>query len=241
MKQNIRNGGVVIETPKVLLITDVVKYSGTVQVDLLTGEKKLLESLCWYMNQVEDDIYYCNQKEHFYIYRLNLENNQQSAILGEATRNLIVHQNRLYYINSKNNHLYWCNFEGKEVHKIIEEVVIEFSIGDEGINYKTSRGQKVANCDGSNRRIIDDQMVELVFKRSEIKSVSYIKYQNYLYCANENHERSLFRIGLDDESKIRVCNKPCNLLHLIKNRIYFLSTDGWWLFNCENGQLAQFQ
>ncbi|WP_051569331.1 DUF5050 domain-containing protein [Alkaliphilus transvaalensis] len=254
MINNIINGGLALKIQSSHYFTNIGDCSGTYLVDEGNIPKKVADGLAWFMNFHGEYIYYSEERDNNYLYRLNVITNQEEVVLKKSCSNLILFNNYIYFIDEIDRRLYKCRSNGSELMKEVNEEVVCFTINNDSLFYATSNAIKqVYLINGNKETVVTDvEAIRLLVKEEQIilvdKNNNYYltlydlpsknKHtfdgmmttdfnvdERYIYCSNSNDGKTIYRISIEDGSSIRICGDKASNLHVIEDEIFFINED----------------
>ncbi len=251
-----------------IIWTDIAGYTGTYLVESDLGPTKLTDSLFWFMNTDGKYIYYSDQRNRHGLYRLNLLSKREELLLDRPCYGLVLKDDWLFFIDEMDQKLYRCTKDGLNLSKIIDEKIIAFTAMNNSMWYTTAGGN-LKRCNLSNMKsnsVLSTTAVGLIVVNQWV--IFADKHQNYslniyntltqttstfdeiqasgintdgrfIYCSNGKDDRSIYRIGIEDNSVIRICGEKTDFLHVIEDQLYFCNLGhekAWYKMSLHGGQ-----
>lgn len=223
----------------------------------------------WFMNEGGQFVYGSDQLQENRLCRLDKESAELEVVLDRPVYGLIRQEDWLYYINEDDQRLYRCQLNGKHESRITDEQVLSFVMTDETIYYATAQMiRSCLLSGGKNERLKDTQAVNLLLVGEgqqlayvdrdqkyvltlldlqtgetrlfeDISPVSMVAKGRYLYCANRHNNNSIYRVDLEQGSKIRICGERADYLHIVGDELYFMNNREWLRMSLTGGQAVR--
>ncbi len=230
---NIKNGGYIVKYKDDYLYTNSLDYDHLYIVDQEGKNYSVAGGHYYYeMNLYGDDIYYTSGAPGW-IWKFSIENKTNKIIVMDLASNLIVSNNRMFYIRSRDNDwgkLYSCNLNGKD-RRLLAENVGNFCVDHGMIFY----------CDSENNNSLTCMQVNGEEKR-KINS-SYARDINatdrFLVYFDHNREDKMFRLDLEDETEECISANACWNLNLSDGWVYYRNQTehgNLYRIHCESGE-----
>lgn len=263
-KGNLSSGGLVLRADDKLVITDLERYSGSFLYDQQEGRYLRLDGILWFMNHAVQYVYCSDQRRANRLCRLDLESRNLEIILDRPVYGLIHKEHWLYYINEEDKHLYRCHLNGDQESRLTKDAVISFVLYGQTIYYSTEQMIRSCTLAGEeNERFIDfgavgmhligsklafaDRNKQYALTTADVSTgdiqvfgdiipVSMNSNGRYLYCANRSNGNSIYRIDLEQGSKIRIYGDRADYLHIVGDELYFMNKQEWLRMSLFGGQ-----
>lgn len=264
MNFNIANGGLAMKVDRKLYLSDIRNYTGTIIVDTISGETNVAVGLFWFMNNVDNFIYYSDQQRGNALCKFDIQMQTIDLIQQKPFYGLNHIGDWLYYINDMDRKLYRCKLNGRGEDRLTDEVVICYIVNGNRIYYSTEKGIRCCSISGSNLERISESvaigmimmgdklafadktndfnltLLDLTTKNTstynDISPMSINTDGRFLYCSNRQNGRSIYRIDVEQGTSIRICGERADYLHIIENEIYFCGDNAWFRMSLLGGQ-----
>ncbi|AWB43141.1 hypothetical protein DCC85_02095 [Paenibacillus sp. CAA11] len=265
---NLASGGMVLRTEDQLICSDLASYAGSWLLDPLSPEPpRRLEGLLWFMNRDGQTVYCSDQLQGHRLCKLDLGSGRLELLLDRPVYGLIRQDEWLYYIHEEDRRLYRCQVNGRGEMRLTDEAVESFVIREEEIYYAADHMLRTCSLTGKqNERYLDLAAAGLVLSgqqllfsdRQKQYALSIVDLATgevtvhedvipasmnvrgrYLYCANRSNGNSIYRIDLEQGSKIRIYGEPADYLHLIGEELYFINNKEWYRMSLLGGQAVK--
>ena len=266
MNGNISNGGLVLKDNLQLYLADMDRYSGTVKIDLGSGEQERYDGIWWFMNSQAPYIYYSDQLHRHALYRFHTGTRSIEKLRDEPVYGLLIHEEWLYYIHEEDRKLHRCQLDGRKEDSITNEAITSFFI-ERGRIYYAAASSGIYSCslNGAGVEKISGQhalhMVMIDRKLAYLdKSNGYLSLLDlstgesrtysdmsplglntdgrYLYGSNQLNDRTIDRVDIERNTRIRICGEAADYLHLIEEQLYFWNGMEWRRQSLMGGQAA---
>ena len=265
MNGNISNGGLILKVNHQLYLADMDRYSGTVKIDLESGEQERYDGIWWFMNIQAPYIYYSDQLHRHALYRFHTGTRSIEKLRDEPVYGLLIHEEWLYYIHEEDRKLHRCQLDGRKEDSVTEEEISSFFIKGERIYYAAASGIYSCSLSGAGSEKIGGQTaLHLVMIGGKL---AYLDKHNgylflldlstgesrtysdmsplgintdgrYLYGSNQLNDRTIDRVDIERDTRIRICGEAADYIHLIEEHIYFWNGVEWRRQSLMGGQAA---
>ena len=215
MYGNIANGGL------------AVKWRGTV-VFAKPNE--------WFLNADDRFIYYSDRSDKNRLYRKRGEDDPGELIVKEPCAFVTLFEDGIYYANEEQMKVFRCSKEGNDRTLCSCERTVEFGISDDGfvyINPHASRlcvhGQRAYYADGNNNfalTIVDIVNSGTLKVLPDVKPSFINTHDANVYYTDRMRGNSLWRLD-PSGGKLSIFGGSAECIHIIDNRLYFLSGNKW--------------
>ena len=230
---NIRNGGYIVKYRDDYLYTNFLDYDHLYIANEEGENYSVAEGHYYYeMNLHGDDIYYTSSSPGP-VWRISLKNQINAIIVYDMVSHLIVSNNRMFYIRSREKDwgkLYSCNLNGRG-RKLLAENVEYFCVDHGMIFYCNREDDNSLYCmevNGEKKRKINSSNVRDINATDE-----------FLVYSDHNREDKMFRLDLDDETEKCISENACWDLNLSDGWVYYRNQTehgNLYRIHCESGE-----
>jgi len=155
------------------------------KLDKSGNRTKLFEGDGWYLNAIEDWLYYVNSDDNK-IYRCNINGENAEKASDMEVYFLYAYQGLFYVITSTGDavhNLYTMNYDGTDLKPICDDKIVKIYISGNSIYYYTFDSEKTSiykmNLDGSDKQEI---------KRDKDEDIYWFcVYENNIYYVGNNN------------------------------------------------------
>lgn len=189
----------------------------------LSYNAKVIPNRVWNLNLVDDWIYYSNWKDPFHhsINKVKKDGTEDTCIANEATGNMFVEGNWIYYVKRTNSHsielnnIYKISLDGTCRIKLNTNGTEDMTVGNEWIYYTNiSDGYKIyrMKLDGSeNTKICDDETLFMTV------------YEDTVFYSNKSDDNKLYKINGDGTGKTKLSNNKATFINASKEYVYYVN------------------
>ncbi|GGH11029.1 DUF5050 domain-containing protein [Paenibacillus segetis] len=264
---NIQNGGLVLKTGEGLLLSDIKNYTGSylLRADESDVTVRRTTGILWFMNHVDEYVYYSDQKRGHAIFRVQSDFRSEELLIDKPCYKLLINEDWMYYIHENDHKLYRSTtIKGNHETRLIDEHVDSFLMQDGLMIYATPQGIKTCKEDGTSREVIHNAVSSTLIRvgdklafadRRNNGAVSILDLKDgavevldnmeassmntdgtYLYCANKCHASTIYRIDPQSGRSIRICGESADYVHVIEDQIYYCNNREWYKLALTGGE-----
>ena len=248
---NVSNGGLIAQLNGNLYVCDLHQYSGT-RVFSSDGVSVWdTHTMMWFAASDGHGIYCSNQRDYDFLTYIDGKTMTEKRLLDKACANLIVHNDRVLYIDEEDGLVYAYDPVKEKSALVINEKVFSFILSDDSIfytsesglkrfDYPNGRTDKLKECFpvclnySVGRLIFADKRKAYVLccydmnqNRLEaydnIRTQSVITTGEYIFASHLSDSNSIVRVSLLTGESIRFCGERADKLHIIEEHLYFLN------------------
>ncbi|AWK51695.1 DUF5050 domain-containing protein [Clostridium beijerinckii] len=189
----------------------------------LSYNTQVIPNRVWNLNLVDDWIYYSNWKDPFHhsINKVKKDGTEDTCIANEATGNMFVEGNWIYYVKRTNSHsidlnnIYKISIDGTCRIKLNSSGTEDMTVSNEWIYYTNiSDGYKIyrMKLDGSeNIKICDDETLFMTV------------WEDTVFYSNKSDNNKLYKINGDGTGKRKLSNNKATFINASKDYVYYVN------------------
>lgn len=189
----------------------------------LSYNTRVIPNRVWNLNLVDDWIYYSNWKDPFHhsINKVKKDGTEDTLIANEATGNMFVEGNWIYYVKRTNSHsidlnnIYKMSLDGTCRIKLNSTATEDMTVSNEWIYYTNiSDGYKIyrMKLDGSdNVKICDDETLFMTV------------CEDTVFYSNKSDDDKLYKINADGTQKVKLSNNKVTFINASKDYVYYVN------------------
>lgn len=189
----------------------------------LSYNTQVISNRVWNINLVDDWIYYSNWKDAFHhsINRVKKDGTEDTLIANEATGNMFVLGNWIYYVKRTTSHfidlnnIYKISLDGTCRVKLNSTATEDMTVSNEWIYYTNiSDEYKIyrMKLDGSeNTKVCDDETLFMTV------------FDDTVFYSNKSDDNKLYKINGDGTRKAKLSNNKATFINASKDYVYYVN------------------
>jgi hypothetical protein len=189
----------------------------------LSYNTQVIPNRVWNLNLVDDWIYYSNWKDPFHhsINKVKKDGTEDTCIANEATGNMFVEGNWIYYVKRTNsysidlNNIYKLSLDGTCRIKLNSTATEDMIVSNEWIYYTNiSDGYKIyrMKLDGSeNTKICEDETLFVTV------------WEDAVFYSNKSDNLKLYKINGDGTGKAKLSNNKATFINASHDYVYYVN------------------
>ena len=213
---NIVNGGLAAYQENYIYFTDV-ECNLLKRYDQVTKQiQNLADDCSWFINVVDNWIYYSNASDDDKLYRITVEGTRKEKLNNTRCWDIQIYDNWIYYIDECDHYkIYKMRLDGTDNIKVNDDVSGNLCVQKSGIYYSNQGDGNMIykiNHYGSNKSKLNN------FQARSIQIVG-----EWLYYINQSKQDHIYRIKLDGTEEITLSDDMCAGMNVFRNWVYYIN------------------
>ena len=212
---NIANGGLVCSKGEWIFISYPGKKLGIYKIgpDEIQA-LKLTSDEAWFINIVDNWIYYCNSSDNECIYRINVDGSGRKKVIDDRCWYLNVYRDWMYYLSEADNYsIYKAKIDGSERIKLVSDQAHNLTLY-KGFLYYCNKSDK-------NRlyRINTEGKEKVKISNDEASCFSIDN--EYIYFCSKSDNMRIYKTDISTLKTERICSDVSANINIHNNWIYY--------------------